>query len=583
MAIRNYVGARYVPKLANPVEWQANTSYEAMVIVTYNNSSYTSKVPVPPTVGNPAENSTYWALTGNYNAQVEEYREDVKNVSEKLDSKVSISNTIKIVAVNTEYGGDSTLIVTPQGKTMLIDALTEQEVSNIVATLTANGVTHLDYCFISHYHDDHVGGFLSPALSQYINDKTTFILPQNLPNNPLLNENQKQNETDIKAMVTNKGCSIIQPTRELSILEIETGIYGQFYNVDHSIYYQDTIFNYNNCSLCFKLYNKKSTAFFSGDIATTAQERLVGTIGHVDIYKAQHHASDNFQNGQYLLELSPNIIYACTSSKNYEKWSASREFIAIITQYGYQLAQTALNGNVNLALEEYMGTAINAKSTGSYTIVTSIDTLLHTKIYGQVMPELTLQDLVNSIPYNTGFQFPLDTARFPKVLGSEFPSTAYFFSGWKTHNNWYFITVTDLADASVFYIQVKNGSPTLISTLEKYMWFETGNIEPKATLTTFAQMDNKYGAIVSGGNITGLTSWNKLELYIGARGTEPQTVSLKIFGQDYNFYTQGGDLTYRFSLVIPKIGYTRANTYTIVNNSLNTTVNIQGKITRLIG
>lgn len=76
MAIRNYVGARYVPKFANPVEWQANTSYEAMVIVTYNNSSYTSKIPVPPTVGNPAENSTYWALTGNYNAQVEEYRQE---------------------------------------------------------------------------------------------------------------------------------------------------------------------------------------------------------------------------------------------------------------------------------------------------------------------------------------------------------------------------------------------------------------------------------------------------------------------------------------------------------------------------
>lgn len=82
MAIRNYVGARYVPKFADPVEWQANTSYEAMVIVTYNNASYTSKVPVPPTVGNPAENSTYWALTGNYNAQVEEYRKATAEAQE---------------------------------------------------------------------------------------------------------------------------------------------------------------------------------------------------------------------------------------------------------------------------------------------------------------------------------------------------------------------------------------------------------------------------------------------------------------------------------------------------------------------
>ena len=85
MIIRNYVGARYVPKFADPVEWQANTSYESMVIVTYNNSSYTSKIPVPPTVGNPAENSTYWALTGNYNAQVEEYRKATTNAQEDIN------------------------------------------------------------------------------------------------------------------------------------------------------------------------------------------------------------------------------------------------------------------------------------------------------------------------------------------------------------------------------------------------------------------------------------------------------------------------------------------------------------------
>ena len=89
MAIRNYVGARYVPKFANPVEWQANTSYEAMVIVTYNNSSYTSKIPVPPTIGNPAENSTYWALTGNYNAQVEQYRQETETVSNNLTTEIT--------------------------------------------------------------------------------------------------------------------------------------------------------------------------------------------------------------------------------------------------------------------------------------------------------------------------------------------------------------------------------------------------------------------------------------------------------------------------------------------------------------
>ena len=76
--IRHYVGARYVPKFANPVEWASDTSYEALTIVTFNNASYTSKVPVPPTIGNPANNPQYWALTGNYNAQVEQYRQETE-------------------------------------------------------------------------------------------------------------------------------------------------------------------------------------------------------------------------------------------------------------------------------------------------------------------------------------------------------------------------------------------------------------------------------------------------------------------------------------------------------------------------
>lgn len=83
--VKQYVGARYVPKFASPVEWAANTSYEALTIVTFNNASYTSKIPVPPTVGNPANNPQYWALTGNYNAQVEQYRQETANYNAQVE------------------------------------------------------------------------------------------------------------------------------------------------------------------------------------------------------------------------------------------------------------------------------------------------------------------------------------------------------------------------------------------------------------------------------------------------------------------------------------------------------------------
>ena len=93
--VRQYVGARYVPKFADPTAWASGTSYEAMTIVTYNNSSYTSKIPVPAMVGNPADNPDYWALTGNYNAQVEQYRQEVSEINDKITELTEIANNLQ--------------------------------------------------------------------------------------------------------------------------------------------------------------------------------------------------------------------------------------------------------------------------------------------------------------------------------------------------------------------------------------------------------------------------------------------------------------------------------------------------------
>lgn len=89
--MRQYVGARYVPKLFDnngDSTWIANMSYEPLTIVTYLNSSYTSKKPVPAGIGNPAQNPAYWVLTGNFNGQVAEYHEIVQEALDSIDGNV---------------------------------------------------------------------------------------------------------------------------------------------------------------------------------------------------------------------------------------------------------------------------------------------------------------------------------------------------------------------------------------------------------------------------------------------------------------------------------------------------------------
>lgn len=84
--VRQYIGARYVPKFYNnsdnTPEWRPGVAYEPLTIVIYNSNSYTSKTSVPASIGDPSSNPEFWASTGNYNAQVEAYRQEVEDLKE---------------------------------------------------------------------------------------------------------------------------------------------------------------------------------------------------------------------------------------------------------------------------------------------------------------------------------------------------------------------------------------------------------------------------------------------------------------------------------------------------------------------
>jgi hypothetical protein len=76
-----YKGRRYVPLIEGT--WNVNKTYEALTVVMWQGASYTSKKDVPK--GIYIGNEDYWVLTGNYNAQVEMYRNEVKNKVDKVD------------------------------------------------------------------------------------------------------------------------------------------------------------------------------------------------------------------------------------------------------------------------------------------------------------------------------------------------------------------------------------------------------------------------------------------------------------------------------------------------------------------
>lgn len=94
---RQYIGARYVPlfgrKNEDSIIWDNTAPYEQLTVVLYQGNSYTSRQYVP--AGVDITDQSFWAITGNYNAQVEQYRQEVASFDARITANAdAIANEI---------------------------------------------------------------------------------------------------------------------------------------------------------------------------------------------------------------------------------------------------------------------------------------------------------------------------------------------------------------------------------------------------------------------------------------------------------------------------------------------------------
>ncbi len=78
-----------------------------------------------------------------------------------LSAGVGAAKDLELRFVDTE-GGQATLVVTPAGESLLIDAgwpgNNGRDADRIVKAAKSMGLTKIDYLLVTHYHTDHVGG-----------------------------------------------------------------------------------------------------------------------------------------------------------------------------------------------------------------------------------------------------------------------------------------------------------------------------------------------------------------------------------------------------------------------------------------
>lgn len=243
---RQYVGARYVPifgrKGETSIEWDGGLApYEPLTIVLHDGNSYTSRQFVP--IGIDITDTAFWAETGNYNAQVEAYRNDVLRLSESVSElETTIEETVEELEeyvvdsieksrIGFEVGwisdttgtcvvckGDTGVICLDVGSADGNAALFSQQLGEFL------GEQKIDVIVISHYHDDHSTGYevvkqyakdgcivyeqMNPTINntqydQYVTNRNAIINAFGAANVKVPTNNQVINVGDLKLRIVN--------------------------------------------------------------------------------------------------------------------------------------------------------------------------------------------------------------------------------------------------------------------------------------------------------------------------------------------------------------------------------------------
>lgn len=232
------------------------------------------------------------------------------------------------------YFGDCT-VFRVGGRVGILDVGADKTGATVTAFLAAHGIDHVDYLILSHYHDDHIGGYENGAagagLSAILNSGVSFEgCTAYLPHGELVWDghtfagNYEAAQTAIKAMLAAAGITVVEPTEGQEV-PIEGDARLIFRNLSPEKFaaydtnfewgdvadttgtkYQNKI-SYNNFSMITELHHAGHVFLFPGDLERPAQAENAADISAPDVYRAEHHALNYRTDPEWYGKVAPSV------------------------------------------------------------------------------------------------------------------------------------------------------------------------------------------------------------------------------------------------------------------------------------
>lgn len=219
-----------------------------------------------------------------------------------------IPHDLKIYFIDVGQG-DSTLIITPKGKKILIDGGGSSNYdigkNTLLPYLLDRKIKRLDYVMISHFDEDHVGGILS--LLKDIDVRKVIIGPQGEECEQYKEFCNIVKEKKIQVIIVKKG----------DIINIEKDMKIKILFPDNDLITENIL---NNNSLVVKLEYKNFKMLFTGDIEEIAEKQLINMYQNnelkADVLKVAHHGSKSSSIQAFLEKVKPEIALIGVGENN---------------------------------------------------------------------------------------------------------------------------------------------------------------------------------------------------------------------------------------------------------------------------